>query len=152
MSQCAPDAPTHMGDARMVLAQQDGITYDILVIDAYSSDAVPVHLTTHEAMELYLSRLNPGGVLVYHISNRYYSIQTPLARSAQALGLAARIQHYPGNLAQDAGDSPSRVVMFARDAADFGDLNDDTRWQTLHSDGGRIWTDNFANLLSILER
>jgi len=152
MSQCAPDSPTHLGDARMVLAQQEGLTYDILVIDAYSSDAVPVHLTTHEAMELYLSRLNPGGVLVYHISNRYYAIQRPLARSAAALGLAARIQHYPGNLANDPGDSPSRVVMFAKDGADFGAMAGDARWQPLISDGGRIWTDNYANLLSILER
>ncbi|WP_108483363.1 fused MFS/spermidine synthase [Oceaniglobus ichthyenteri] len=151
MSHCAANAPTHLGDARVVLAQQKDARYDILVIDAYSSDSVPVHLTTHEAMELYLSRLNPGGVLVYHISNRYYAIHRPLARSAAALGLAARIQHYPGKSAQDPADSPSRVVMFARHDADLGQMAGDGRWAPLTSDGERVWTDNYANLLSILE-
>jgi hypothetical protein len=68
MSACAGDAPTHLGDARLVLAQQKDIRFDVLIIDAYSSDAVPVHLTTTEAMQLYLDRLTPGGLLVYHIS------------------------------------------------------------------------------------
>ena len=88
MSACAADAPTHLGDARVVLEQQHGLLYDILVIDAYSSDAVPVHLTTVEAIELYMSRLKPGGVLMLHISNRYYDIRKPLGRSAQELNLS----------------------------------------------------------------
>ncbi len=151
MSACAGDSPTHLGDARMVLASQAELKYDILVIDAYGSDAVPMHLTTHEAMELYLDRLAPDGVLLYHISNRYYAIQRPLARSAEALGLAARIQDYPGHPDTDPGDSPSRVVMFARSEAALRSLASDPRWEELRSDGKRIWTDDFANLLSILE-
>ena len=151
MSACAGDAPTHLGDARMVLAAQEGLTYDILIIDAYGSDAVPMHLTTHEAMQLYLDRLAPDGVLLYHISNRYYAIQRPLARSAEALGLVARIEDYPGRPDTDPGDSPSRVVMVARSEAALGNLASDPRWKELRSDGKRIWTDDFANLLSILE-
>lgn len=151
MSQCAPDSPTHLGDARMVLAGQE-LSFDILVIDAYSSDAVPVHLTTSEAMQIYLDRLAPGGVLVYHISNRYFDIQKPLARSAEALGLAARMQAYGGNQKQDRADVGSRVVMIARDPADFGALAEDSRWTRLVSDGGREWTDDYANLLSILRK
>jgi SAM-dependent methyltransferase len=150
MSRCAPDAPTHLGDARMVLEGQD-LSFDILVIDAYSSDAVPVHLTTTEAMEIYLDRLAPGGVLLYHISNRYFDIQRPLGRSAAALGLVARMQSYRGNPEADRADVGSRVVMIAREEADFGGLGADPRWQRLESDGGRIWTDDFANLLSILQ-
>jgi SAM-dependent methyltransferase len=151
LSDCTPEAPTHMGDARVVLAAQEGVEYDILVIDAYSSDAVPVHLTTTEAIELYLKRLAPGGVLIYHISNRYYAIQRPLGRSAAALGLEARLQHYAGDVERDIANSHSRVVMIARDASDFGALEGDARWSALGSDGGRLWTDDYANLLSILE-
>ncbi len=150
MSACAGDAPTHLGDARVVLAGQEGLRYDILVIDAYSSDSVPVHLTTLEAIELYMNRLAPDGVLVFHISNRYYDIDRPLARSAQALGLTAHIQHYKGNVETDRADSPSVVVTFSRSEEALGDLATDPRWSDLNSDGGRIWTDDFANLLSIL--
>jgi hypothetical protein len=152
LSACAPDAPTRLGDARMVLAAEAGAPrYDLLVIDAYGSDAVPVHLTTHEAMRLYLDRLAPGGVLLYHISNRYYAIERPLARSATALGLVARIQDYPGNEAADPGDAPSRVVMLARSAEALGPLAGDPRWHDLAADGGPVWTDDFADLLSILK-
>ncbi|SPH18042.1 hypothetical protein DEA8626_01572 [Defluviimonas aquaemixtae] len=151
MSNCASDAPTHLGDARMVLAGQEGLRFDILIIDAYGSDAVPMHLTTHEAMQLYLDRLSPDGLLVYHISNRYYAIQRPLSRSAEALGLQARIQTYQGNTEIDPGDTASRVVLISRSEAALGPLARDGRWQPLPSDGGRIWTDDFANLLTILE-
>lgn len=151
MSNCAGDTPTDLGDARMVLSGQQGLTFDILVIDAYGSDAVPIHLTTHEAMQLYLERLSPGGVLLYHISNRYYALQVPLARSAEALGLAARMQNFRGTDKLDPGELPSRVVMLARSEAAFGSLGADARWEVLQSDGGRLWTDDYANLLSVLE-
>lgn len=151
MSNCAADAPTHLGDARVVLAGQEGLVYDILIIDAYGSDAVPMHLTTHEAMQLYLDRLAPEGLLVYHISNRYYAIERPLSRSAEALGLEARIQDYEGNKEVDPGDSGSRVVLLSRSERALGPLARDERWQPLPSDGGRVWTDDFANLLTILK-
>lgn len=152
LSACTPDAPTHMGDARMVLERQEDLRFDILVIDAYSSDAVPVHLTTNEAMELYLDRLAPDGVLVYHISNRYYEIDRPLSRSAEALGLAARIQSYAGNAEEDPGDTAAKAALFARSEAALAEIAQDPRWQTLESDGGRVWTDDFANLMSIIKR
>lgn len=152
LSACAPDVPTRLGDARMVLAQEGRQPrYDLLVIDAYGSDAVPMHLTTHEAMRLYLDRLAPDGVLLYHISNRYYEIERPLARSAAAFGLAARIQDYPGHVESDPGDMPSRVVMLARSEAALGPLARDPRWTGLAPDGGPVWTDDFADLLSILK-
>ena len=151
MSACAGDAPTHLGDARMVLATQEGLKYDVLVIDAYGSDSVPMHLTTQEAMELYLDRLTDDGVLVYHITNRYYEIERPLSRSAIDLGLVAMIQNHPGNPEVDPSDTGSRVVMLARNHAALGEMANDPRWEPLPSDGGRIWTDDFANLLSILQ-
>ncbi|MDJ0631197.1 MAG: fused MFS/spermidine synthase [Rhodobacter sp.] len=151
LSSCAPDAPTYLGDARVVLAEHSDRRFDILVIDAYSSDAVPVHLTTREAMELYFDRLAPGGILVFHISNNYYDIHKPLARSAEALGLTAWRQHYRGNREVDPADTPSVVMAIARTASDFAGLAGTPRWRPLASDGGPVWTDDHANLLSILK-
>ena len=151
MSRCAGDAPTHLGDARMVLARQEGVGFDILVIDAYSSDAVPVHLTTREAIELYLDRLQPGGILVFHISNRYYAIDRPLGRAAANLGLAALWQNYPGQTSRDPGDGASVVAIMARESADLSRFTGDARWQPLGSDGGRVWTDDYTNLLQVLK-
>jgi len=150
LSSCTPDAPTHLGDARVVLSSQS-IRYDVLVIDAYSSDSVPVHLTTREAIQLYMDRLAPGGLLVFHISNRYYAIDRPLARTATDLGLTARIQRYGGHVAQDPGGTPSDGVILARHPDALGDLAGDPRWQALESDDGRLWTDDYADLLSILK-
>lgn len=150
MSQCAADAPTHLGDARMVLSEQDNLIYDILVLDAYSSDSVPVHLTTSEAVELYLDRLDEDGLLIFHISNRYYDLARPLGRIAETLGLEARIQYYAGNAQEDPGDVASLVVAMARSQKALGVTGTDPRWQELLSDGGRVWTDDFANVLGAL--
>ncbi|MEO0381062.1 MAG: fused MFS/spermidine synthase, partial [Pseudomonadota bacterium] len=91
MSECAPDSETFLGDARVVLAQQD-VRYDVLYLDAYSSDSIPMHLLTREAIELYRNRVTDQGALVFHITNRYYDIAMPLARLADDLGLHAAIQ------------------------------------------------------------
>ena len=136
----------------MVLAQQHDLTYDILVLDAYSSDSVPVHLTTVEAVEMYFDRLDEDGLLIFHISNRYYDIARPLGRIAETLGLEARIQHHAGNKAEDPGDVGSMVVAMARSEQALGVTGTDPRWQDLSSDGGRVWTDDFANVLEILYR
>ncbi|SLN69985.1 Spermidine synthase [Roseovarius litorisediminis] len=151
MSACAGDSPTHLGDARVVLAGQKDTKYDVLVIDAYSSDSVPVHLTTLEAIKLYMDRLAPDGVLVFHISNRYYDIDRPLARSAEALGLQARMQRYYGNSEVDPGDTASIVVTLSRSTEALGDLANDPRWKEITGDGEKVWTDDYANLLSILK-
>jgi spermidine synthase len=147
MSTCAGSSPTYLGDARIVLDHQADKRFDILVIDAYSSDAVPVHLTTTEAVQLYKDRLAPGGLLIFHISNRFFDIELPLARSAEALGMPALMQNYeaPLELAKG-GDFSSRVVVMGA----LQDLAQDSRWAPLKSDGGALWTDDYANPLSIM--
>ena len=150
LSACTPDAPTHLGDARVVLAGQD-MRFDVLVIDAYSSDAVPVHLTTLEAMALYLDRLTEDGVLVFHISNRFYDIGLPLARSADALGVHAWRQFQAVPASDDPGYRQSDVAIIARDPAHVAELLESGDWTPMVSDGGPIWTDDKANPLSILK-
>ncbi|WP_232820660.1 transporter [Thalassobius sp. I31.1] len=151
MSACAADQPTYLGDARVVLEGQADLKMSVLVIDAYSSDAVPVHLTTTEAMQLYFDRVEDNGVVLYHISNRFYDIHLPLARSAEALGL--NIWMHDETLTERQTDDNafrSTVVMVARPGAQVDDILEDENWHQIDSDGGRIWTDDYANPLSIL--
>mgnify|MGYP002622654828 CR=1 FL=1 len=150
LSACTPDAPTHLGDARVVLQDQADMRFDILVIDAYSSDAVPVHLTTDEAIGLYLDRLTPTGLLVFHISNRYYDIGLPLARSAQARGIPMWRQMTGPEASADPGYRASDVALIARDPAHVADLLSSGDWVRWETDGGAPWTDDRANALSIL--
>ena len=151
LSSCTPNAPTHLGDARVVLEDQADFAFDILFLDAYSSDAVPVHLTTREALALYLDRLTPNGVVVFHISNRYYDIGLPLARSAEALGVHIWRQLHDERPRDAEGFRPSDVVIIAQDPADVAPLLESGRWSKLTADGGPIWTDDQANPLSILK-
>ena len=151
LSSCTPDAPTHLGDARVVLGDQTDLKFDVLVIDAYSSDSVPVHLTTNEAMALYKDRLTDTGVLVYHISNRYYDIGLPLARSAETLDLSMWRQFQERPASTDPGYRVSDVVMLARDPDHVSDLLESGLWQPVTSDGGALWTDDRANPLSIVK-
>jgi len=151
MSTCAPDGAIHLGDARIVLERQTGQDFDVLVIDAYSSDAIPVHLATREAMELYLSRLGPDGVLVFHISNRFYDLSQPLGRIAAALGLEARHRvRLDSDITDAPYDVPSSVVVLARTPAALGVLADDPNWKVLRGSEGPVWTDDQSNLLSAL--
>jgi hypothetical protein len=151
MSECAPGSQTHLGDARIVLEQQD-YTFDILVLDAYSSDSIPLHLVTTEALELYVRRLKRDGLMVFHISNRYFDIRQPLVRIASKLGLSAAIQYdfpEPGESLPD-GARPSIVVTMSPDAGQIAELLQDPRWQAITSDGGKVWTDDNADPLSAI--
>lgn len=149
MTQCAADAPTHLGDARIVLEQQKGARFDILVIDAYSSDAIPVHLTTAEAIRLFGDRLKPRGVLVLHITNRYYEIAPTLARAAAAVGMHARINRF-SNDGEVMGALRSTVLIMSKDEQTVAAFSQDQGWQPIQSDGLPPWTDDYANVLSTL--
>lgn len=148
---CPPRHAIVLGDARLSLAQTNE-TYDILVLDAYTSDAVPTHLLTREALRLYLSRLAPGGLLLFHITNRYYDLVPVLSALARDAGLAARLrfdQH-----ASEPGAAivsyRSKVIAMARTQADLGVAAEDARWQSVPASDTRLWTDDYANPLDLL--
>lgn len=148
---CAPDARLMLGDARLALAAADE-RYDLIVLDAYSSDSIPVHLITREALQLYLAHLEPGGVLAFHISNIYLDLKPVLGGLAADAGLAARSRDdlAPSAAEQARGKSASQWVLMARVPADLGSLADDSAWQPLAAPAGRaVWTDNFSSLLSV---
>ncbi|WP_367397077.1 fused MFS/spermidine synthase [Ruegeria atlantica] len=151
LSECTPDSETHLGDARIVLKQKP-FAFDILVLDAYSSDAIPLHLITREAAEMYTSRLADDGVLVFHITNRFYDLVLPLARIADSLNLTAAHQRLAvGEEQIETGAATSSVVILSPDKSRIESFAQDGNWQIVESDGALPWTDDKANLLSALK-
>ena len=137
------------GDARLSL-QAPGPAFGVLVLDAYSSDSVPLHLLTREAMALYLKRLRPDGVLAMHISNRSFDLAPPLASLAHASGLLGWLQDDAdvGKAQREAGKSESRWVLLARNARDLDGFDADPRWKPLAQlPGQRPWTDARSSVL-----
>lgn len=136
-----------VADARIALARDEG-TYDLVFVDAFSGDAIPTHLLTREALRLYLERLAPNGVLLLHVSNRYYDLRDVLGAMAPTLGLAgAEVARITG-LARD--QDPSQYVALARDAARLAPLIEQRGWQPLRRSDAREWTDDHANVLEAL--
>jgi len=94
LSQCARNAAMRVGDARLSLEKEPDQHFDLLVMDAFSSDSVPTHLLTKEALELYFKKLKPGGILAFHMTNRHLSLKKVLSINAEALHLASLIQEF----------------------------------------------------------
>jgi hypothetical protein len=152
---CAPQAQVITGDARLMLTSQPDASFDVLVLDAFSSDAIPVHLITREALELYLRKLAPGGLIGVHISNRYLDLAPVVGATARSAGLVAVVQTHAPSAEQQrisAEISPSRWVLIGRTAQDFGALTQSGRWSTLDDVEGPVWTDDYSNVLSVLRR
>jgi SAM-dependent methyltransferase len=150
---CAPAATVVVGDARLMLSRQPDASFDLLVLDAFSSDAIPVHLMTLEAMRQYFRTLAPGGVLAVHISNRFLDLAPVLAAMSRELGLDAILEmHVPSEeqYAISAEVALSRWVLIARSRADFGQLASDHRWESLDQLPGPVWTDDYSNVFSVV--
>lgn len=154
LSTCGQDMRIVLGDARLTLTASPE-RYDLIVLDAFSSDAIPVHLLTREAFSGYLSRLTARGVIVLHISNRHMALWRPAAAVGGAEGLVAygKVQ-LPPETTDDELRAPAEVVVFARDVRDLGDLPAQPGWKRLDPDS-RVapWTDDYADILgAILDR
>ncbi|HET7804418.1 MAG TPA: fused MFS/spermidine synthase [Pseudolabrys sp.] len=148
LSRCAPDLPVVLGDARLTMAGEPAGFYDVIVVDAYSSDAIPVHLATREAMALYKSRLAPHGVIVMHISNRHLELESVATGIAAANGMQTWLWNDPRfgtNILELI--SPSYVAVAAERPEDVGTIATSERWTLTAPDPGeRVWTDDYSNI------
>jgi hypothetical protein len=152
MSDCGDRCQVVIGDARLSLNATSDRTFGLFVVDAFSSDAIPVHLMTREALALYLARLAPGGLMAFHISNRHLSLEPVLARLAEDLNLVALIrrQVIDRDISAD-GLMGSDWLVMGRDRDSLGSLAASTDWVRPVSDPEvRLWTDDFSNILSVL--
>ncbi|MBW3571772.1 MAG: fused MFS/spermidine synthase [Gemmatimonadetes bacterium] len=139
-----------LGDARLSLARETGRTYDLILLDAFSSDAIPVHLVTREALDTYLARLAPRGLVVFHVSNRYLDLEPVVAALAKDRGLAARAGVGPRD--RRTYESTSTWIALARTEADLGPLTADANWWTPRlRPGVEPWTDDYSSLLTVFD-
>jgi spermidine synthase len=140
-----------LGDARLSLKGACDHDFDMIVLDAFGSDAVPVHLLTSEAMDLYLKKLDGNGIVVFHVSSRYLDLEPVLARLAESRGLRAllREDHSSDRDLRD-GKFTSSWAVFCRNPRDIADFARDPRWKKLKkSERVKLWTDDDSNLLGI---
>lgn len=141
-----------IGDGRLSLERADGAAYDALILDAFSSGAVPVHLLTTDAVESYLKRLKPGGVILFHVSNRYLDLRPVLAATARELGLhgASKRQEFVRRVEESRAEST--WVAISRDEAAMRRLVEKRGWYAFDSTMPRAtaWTDRHASLLAAL--
>jgi hypothetical protein len=151
-----------MGDARVSLERLDGRKYGFMLIDAFSSDAIPAHLLTKEAVELYFQRLEDDGLLAIHTSNRYLELEPVVERICRELKLEARVMH--GTSDSKTGKYAATWIAIARSKEALGPIAEDTdRW---HEEGGKakserwipikaddkvgLWTDDYSPIIPIL--
>jgi hypothetical protein len=135
------------GDARLNLQNAQDGQYGLIVLDAFSSDAIPVHLVTQQALDLYLSKLAEGGIIVFHASNRSLELKQILADLGESRNL---ICIGSDDLKPDSfeGKDPSQWVVMSRSAPEISNLSINSQWQRLHgTTRGRVWTDDFSNIL-----
>ena len=144
-----------IGDARLVLDGEPAQNYDLLIVDAFSGDSIPMHLLTVEAMQIYRKHLKPSGVLLFHVSNLFVDLQPPLARLALEQQLEARlISDDPDLPSDDESDSPlasSEWIIMAVNAAWFSPAVRIKTEPLPTPPPGGAWTDNFNNLLSAIK-
>ena len=151
LKECMHHYDVQIGDARITLEKQQQ-RYDLLVIDAFTSDSIPTHLLTKEAIALYFSRLKSNGLLVFHISNRYLKLKKVLSDHAEKLGLTALIQEF-----RPKQKIPlvyrSDWAILARNEAVLKPLltaNSQSNWQKPpHYPNARSWTDDFTSIMSV---
>ena len=152
---CPPAAEVVLGDARLTLASAPSGAHGVIVLDAYSADAIPTHLLTREAFAIYLAKLAPGGVLAFHISNLYFDLEPVISALAQDAGLTALIQkdRTATEEAALAGKSPSHWMILARSPADLAAFAADERWSpAMDARGHTPWTDDLSSPLPYLKR
>lgn len=145
-------SPATPGDGRLDIARAPEGAYSLIVIDAFSSDAIPVHLITKEAVETYLRALKPNGVIAFHVSSRYFSLSPVLARIAGDLGLEARARLDSVVISEDAKEAKrqSDWVVLARNDDALGGLARNSNWQRLTPRASDpLWSDDYSNLLGV---
>lgn len=160
LEKCAPDVPITLGDARLTLAAVPEGKFDILALDAFSSDSIPLHLLTKEAFATYRKALKPDGLLLVHISNRYIDLNPVVAAEAKANGWSAALRHdSPTEQLINRGNRASQWIALSRDPAKLAELTgrvdkvksryyNSEQWLQLDAPGNTSpWTDDYASVL-----
>lgn len=148
-----PDTKVILGDGRLSLKQSPNGYYDALIIDAFSSDSIPIHLLTRQALTLYLEKLSDHGILIFHISNTALNLAPVVANLVTSVDAVAKYESYYPTVAEaNNGATPSEWVVIARHPHELEFLDRYPGWKPLTSaPNARPWTDDFSNIVSAIK-
>lgn len=154
LDHCAAHAEILLGDARLKLQEAPPRSYDLIIVDVFSADAIPTHLLTLEALQDYLEKLAPHGIVAIHISNNYIDLAPVIGNLARTVGLVGRINTLAatvGTTEASIAARPAKLAVLARHDSDFGSIAQDARWKPLsRADHSQVWTDDYVNLLEVM--
>ena len=153
LADCGSGTKVVLGDGRMSLKAMPDRSYDLIVLDAFSSDSIPVHLLTKESFQLYLRKLRPGGAVLVNISNEYLDLLPVLATLIGGVGAAGKHQLFIPS-AQDVtrGATASEWIAIGARPADLDFLESEKRWRTMDTGhGGEPWSDDFSNIFGAIK-
>ena len=154
LADCQGRCDVVLGDARLMLAGAPDAHFGLIVLDAFSSDAVPSHLLTREALQLYLAKLHPEGLLAFHISSQHFDLAPPLANLAADAGLVCLFRLDPAATmgAMETGRVASRYMVMTRRRDDLRGLEFDPKWKPVPTDPpAGVWTDQWTNPLRVID-
>lgn len=154
LEKCGSPYEIFMGDARLTIRSRPDNLYDMIFLDAFTSDNIPVHLLTMEAVQIYLQKLKPDGVLVFHISNRHMNLEPVLARIGEEVGLTALSVVSPDGTEEQSGLAyhAAQYVILSRNASLLDFLSRKKWTPAFRRESVGLWTDRYTNILSVLGR
>jgi SAM-dependent methyltransferase len=149
LRRCAKNCDVVIGDGRLSIEKTPDAQFDVLMLDAFSSDSIPAHLVSREAVQLYLEKLKPGGLILFHVSNRYMDVESLVAAVAFDAGLEGYVRYDDDEEAT--GKTSSDYVVVARRHEDFGELNESEFWTKIEKPAHiQAWTDDYSNMMAIV--
>jgi len=148
---CGADCDVVIGDGRLQLARESNASFDFLLLDAFSSDSVPTHLLSREALQMYLSKLAPDGILMFHVSNRFLNVDKLVSSLVANAGLIAYSRFDDAGELRNLGKSSANHIVTARHAEDLEGITDRPGWKRVSRPADfEPWTDDYSNLLSLI--
>ena len=152
LSDCGSPYEIILGDGRLKIEEKPNEFYDLILLDAFSSDNVPIHILTKEAIEIYMKKLKDGGTLVFNITNRYLDLEPVLSNAAEELKIQAVAKATQGQMIDDIGiksyDAHFFVMTKNQETLDY--LSEQGWTKTNKRDGVSLWTDSYSNIVSVL--
>jgi SAM-dependent methyltransferase/uncharacterized membrane protein YecN with MAPEG domain len=151
LPRCGTNCDVVIGDGRLQLAHEPDDSFDLILLDAFSSDSVPTHLLSREALKVYLAKLKPDGVLLFHVSNRYLNVEKLVRALVTDAGLTAFSRFDDAGDLRKFGKSSANHVAAAREAKDLKPLTALPGWEPVARPANfKPWTDDYSNLLGLI--
>ncbi|HME98513.1 MAG TPA: fused MFS/spermidine synthase, partial [Terriglobia bacterium] len=151
LRRCGKNCDVAIGDGRLSIEKTPDAEFELLMLDAFSSDSIPAHLVSREAVRLYLKKLKHDGLILFHVSNRYMDVESLASAVALDAGLKGLVRYDDDEEAR--GKSTSDYVVVARHSEDFGELNESENWTEIEKPAKvQPWTDDYSNMMAIVRR